>query len=121
MLRSILTLGTTLTLSLGLVIPRSTLAQTQNKVYKYTERCWLDYEVTTCRVTDIRNSQGFLDSRVIIPANGRGYYVNSGFFLGKFMTHDSRRAEWYRFNYKPEGQGNTRVSPNLVIESISWD
>lgn len=119
MFRSLLTLGTTLTLSLGLVTPRPVLAQV--KTEGYTERCWLDFEVTSCRVIDVRDRQGFLESRSISPVNGKGYYVYSTFVRGKFVTFDSRRGAWYKFNYQPEGQGSTRVSPNLVIESISWD
>lgn len=118
MFRSLLTLGTTLTLSLGLISPQPVLAQVRTE--KYTERCWLDFEVRTCHITDIRTRDGGLDTRQI-NVMSRGYSVTSGFFLGRFMTWDSRNKRWYRFDYKPEGQGNSRVSPHLVIDSISWD
>jgi hypothetical protein len=120
-------------------------ANAQQKTYTYTEMCWYLgqrnhpwIEKATCKITDIRNKQGFLDKRIIqavVNKSGISYTVKSWFGSQGFMTWDSDRQAAYKNQYRvasptagvvkdaklPSGYAITEVTKDLWVRQISWD
>jgi hypothetical protein len=121
------------------------VANAQQKTYTYTEMCWYLgqknhpwIEKATCKITDVRNKQGFLDKRTIqalVNKSGISYTVKSWFGPQGFMTWDSDRQVAYKNQYTvarptagvikdaklPSGYGITEVTKDLWVRQISWD
>lgn len=113
----------------------------------YKEMCWYlgkqNYplvEKAECTITDVRNSQGFLDKRIIKASLNSSqkqivYVVKSWFENQGFMTWDSDRKYSYKNQYSiasptnnvildaklPAGYGITAVTKDLWVRQISWD
>jgi hypothetical protein len=120
-------------------------ANAQQKTYTYTEMCWYLgkqnhpwIEKATCKITDVRNKQGFLDKRTIqavVNKSGVSYTVKSWFGSQGFMTWDSDRQVAYKNQYRvasptagvikdaklPSGYAITEVTKDLWVRQISWD
>jgi hypothetical protein len=123
------------------LIPVSVNAET----YIYNEMCWYLgkqnhpwIERATCKITDVRNKQGFLDSRTIearVINSNISYVVKSWFDNRGFMTWDSDRQYSYKNKYSvasptagviqqanlPQGYGITQVTKDLWVRQIPWD
>jgi hypothetical protein len=129
-------------LALSLTLsPLSVFAET----FTYTEMCWYLgkqnhpwIEKANCKITDVRNSQGFLDKRIIqakVLDSNITYTVKSWFDSRGFMTWDSDTKKTYKVQYKvasptigvinqanlPPGHGITAVNNDLWVRQISWD
>ena len=87
---------------------------------KYTAYCEVFGKPTTCVVVDTRTIHGFLDTRAIYSAKYR--YTVKGRFVGAhgYLTWDSLNNKVYKYPYRLN-HGLTQVSPDLVIEGVSWD
>jgi hypothetical protein len=129
---------------LGLILSLSPLTANA-ETFTYTEMCWYLgernhpwIEKATCKITDVRNSQGFLDKRIIqarVIESGLTYTVKSWFDSRGFMTWDSDSNKTYKIQYKvaspppgtlrqanlPPGHGITAVNKDLWVRQISWD
>ena len=120
-------------------------ANAQQKTYTYTEMCWYlgkqnhpYVDKANCKITDVRNSQGFLQGRMIeakVINSNISYTVKSWFGSKGFMTWDSDSRRSYRNQYSianptagvikdaklPAGSGVTQVTKDLWVRQISWD
>lgn len=87
---------------------------------KYTAYCEVFGNPTICLVVDTRTIRGFLDTRVVHSA--KYGYVVKGQFVGAqgYLTWDSLNKKVYKYPYRLN-HGLTQVSPDLVIEGVSWD
>lgn len=99
-------------------VPTPVLAQVH--VEKYTAYCEVFGKPSTCTVVDTRNADGFLNTRGVYN-NTYGYTMKQRFVEGRgFMTYDSYNGKMYKFTYEVVN-GMSRVTPDLVIEGVSWD
>jgi hypothetical protein len=87
---------------------------------KYTAYCEVFGKPTTCVVVDTRTNSGFLDTRAIYNAKYR--YTVKGRFVSTrgYLTWDSLNNKVYKYPYRVN-HGLTQVSPDLLIEGVSWD
>lgn len=87
---------------------------------KYTTYCEVFGKPSTCTVVDTRTHNGFLDTRAIYN-NTYGYTMKQRFVGARgFMTWDSYNGKMYKFPYEVVN-GMSRVTPDLVIQGVTWD
>jgi hypothetical protein len=100
------------------VIAPSALASVGDE--KYSAYCEVFGNPTTCVVTDTRTVHGFLDTREV--RNAKYNYTVRGRFDGArgYLTWDSVSGKVYKYPYRVN-HGLTQVSPDLLIEGVSWD
>jgi hypothetical protein len=106
---------------LGLLVLLPSAGFASPNVEKYTERCWVKANLSTCVIVDTRTPDGFLNTRGIYN-NEYGYTMKQRFVGAKgFVTWDSVTKSTYSFPYKVLANRSMMVTPHLVIDNIPLD